>query len=278
MNENIFDDVSILIIGFDGYKDVWDHCISLLNQYWKERPKTYLATSELAPDYENVEIIPAGPNSEWSRKVQAALKKIDTPYVILLLEDFFISDYVNNDLIKNAIELVEKDGIKFYQLLVQLIKQSWEKGTPYKGNKHIHIIPRDKKYGINLQAAIWKTDFLREKVGTENYNAWLFEIKQLETENYNVDKIEYLIDDRNILNITHAVVQSKYLRGAVKHMNKLGHYIDLRERPLLSRSEDFKYNFKLFMYSVTPKCLVKPAKAIGKLMKVDFVTDRLSNK
>lgn len=278
MNKNIFDDVSILIIGFDGYKDVWDHCISLLNQYWKERPKTYLATSELAPDYNDVEIIPAGSGSEWSRKVQVALKEIDTPYVILLLEDFFISDYVNNDLVKEALELVQEDDIKFYQVLVQLLKQSWEKGAPYKENKHIHIVPRDKKYGINLQAAIWKTDFLREKVGTENYNAWLFEMNQLKTENYNVDKVEYLIDDRNILNITHAVVQSKYLRGAVKYMEKLGHHIDLSERPLLSKTENFKYNLKLFMYSATPKCLVKPAKAIGKLMKVDFVTDRLSKK
>lgn len=278
MNKNIFDDVSILIIGFDGYKDVWNHCISLLNRYWKERPKTYLATSELTPDYTNVEIIPAGRGAEWSRKVQVALKEIDTSYVILLLEDFFISDYINNDLIKDALELVEEDDIKFYQLLVQLLKQSWEKGMPYKGNKHIHIVPRDKKYGINLQAAIWKTDFLRERVGTENYNAWLFEMNQLKTENYNVAKVEYLIDDRNILNITHAVVQGKYLRGAVKHMEKLGHHIDLTERPLLSKVENFKYNLKLFMYSVTPKCLVKPAKAIGKLIKVDFVTDRLSKK
>ena len=31
-----------------------------------------------------------------------------------------------------------------------------------------------------------------------------------------------------------------------------------------------------YMYEITPQWLVKPAKQIGKLMKVDFVTDRIA--
>lgn len=274
--KNLYDDVSILVVGFDGYIDVWNHFFALMNKYWADRPQTYLATSELTPVYENVHVIPTGKNTEWSKRTAIALEQIKTPYVILMLEDFFISDYVDNDVVKSCIEMVEQDNIKFYQILVQLLKQTWEKGKPYKGNKHIHVIPTDKKYGVNLQAAIWQTQYLKEKIGNENYNAWQFEMNQLNAEKYNENKIEYLIDDRNILKITHAVVQSKYLRGAIKKMNKIGHTIDTSEREALSKKEDFKYNLKLFMYSATPKCLVKPAKAIGRLLKVDFVTDRLS--
>ena len=273
---NLYDDVSILVVGFDGYVDVWNHFFELMNKYWPNRPRTYLATSEAKPEYEGVEVVTAGPNTEWSLRARAGLEKITTPYVILMLEDFFITDYVDDMLVKECLELVERDNILFYQILVQLIKQTWEKGKPYKGNKRIHIIPSDKKYGVNLQAAIWNTDFLKEKIGNENYNAWLFEMNQLDSERYNQEKIEYLIDDRNILNITHTVVQSKYLRGAVKKFEKQGHHIDLNERPMLSKKDDFKYNLKLFMYSATPKWLVGPAKTIGRLMKVDFVTDRLS--
>lgn len=273
---NLYDDVSILVVGFDGYVDVWNHFFELMNQYWPNRPKTYLATSEEKPEYEGVEVVTAGPNTEWSLRARAGLEKITTPYVILMLEDFFITDYVDDALVKECLELVEQDNILFYQILVQLIKQTWEKGKPYKGDKRIHIIPSDKKYGINLQAAIWNTDFLREKIGTENYNAWLFEMKQLDSKRYNQEKIEYLIDDRNILNITHTVVQSKYLRGAVKKIERQGHHIDLSERPMLSKKDNFKYNLKLFMYSATPKWLVGPAKSIGRVMKVDFVTDRIA--
>ena len=276
MLNDIYNDVSVLVVGYDGYIDVWNHFFDLMNKYWPDRPKTYLATSELVPIYDNVEVVPAGKNTEWSKRAMAALNKINTPYTILMLEDFFISDYVDNKKVKSCLDLVKKDDIKFYQILVQLVKQTWEKGKAYKGDRHIHVIPKDKKYGINLQAAIWQTQFLKEKIGTENYNAWQFEMNQLGNEIYNEKKIEYLIDDRNILNITHTIVQSKYLRGAVRKMEKIGHPIDLNEREVLGKKDDFKYNLKLFMYSVTPKMLVKQAKAIGKLMKIDFVTDRLS--
>ena len=113
-------------------------------------------------------------------------------------------------------------------------------------------------------------------VGTGNYNAWEFEVNQLGREDYNENKIEYLIDLRNVLKITHAIVQSQYLRGAKRKLRKLGINILEAERKQMSRSDDFKYQFKLFMYSITPKFLVKPAKAVGRLLKVDFVTDRIN--
>ena len=248
--KHFLDDLTVLIVGFDGYVDVWNHDIELMNKFWRERPRTILANSELNPHYENVEVINTGPNSEWSKKVQFALDKINTPYVMLLLEDFFITDYVDNDRLESVMKLIKEDGIKFYQISVQLIKQNWEKGRPYKNNKDIIIIPSDKKYGINLQAAIWEKKFLLNTVGTGNYNAWEFEVNQLGADNYNRERVEFLIDRRNVLNITHTVVQSKYLRSAKKKLAKMGIKIPEEERKQLSKSDDFKYTLKLLMYSV----------------------------
>lgn len=269
-------DLSALIVGFDGYKDVWDIDVHLLNKYWSNRPKTYLATSVLKPDYDNVEIIAAGEGSEWSKKAYTALKAIKTKYVLLLLEDFFISSPVDNTIVLDSLQLIKNSDIKFYQVLVQLVKSSWEKGAPFQGNKHIKIIPQNKKYPLNLQAAIWDREFLIKTIGEGNYNAWQFEIKQISIDRINVDKIEYLIDDRNILNIEHTIVQSKYLRGPLKRLKKQEPQIDFSGREILSAKEDFKYWFKVLMYSLTPKFLVKPFKKVGRWLNVDFVTDRVT--
>lgn len=271
----MFDDVSLIFVGYDGYVDVWNHCFNLLNEYWKERPKTYLASSVIRPEYKNVEVVAAGEDTEWSLRAKAVLDKVTTPYVILMLEDFFVSDYVDNEMIRDIIELIKENEIKFYQLNVQLIKQSWEKGKVFKGNRRIKIVPKDKKYGVNLQAAVWETEFLKKMIGNENYNAWKFEMNQLDVSSYNENRIEYLIDTRNPLNIIHTIVQSKYLRGALRKLRKKGYYIDSSEREVLSKKENFKYVFKLLMYSITPKWLVKPFKGIGRLLKIDFVTDRI---
>lgn len=273
---NNIKDISILVVGFDGYIDVWNHCFDLMNKYWQDRPLTYLATSVLTPEFEGVTVIPAGPNSEWSKRAYTALQKIETPYVLLMLEDFFITDYVDNKVFSDTFELIQKNDIKFYQVLVQLLNQNHVRGIPFNNQRLVRQIPHDKKYALNLQAAIWDRKFLMDVIGPENYNAWLFEISQLHPADINKDKVQYLIDGRNILNIEHTIVQSKYLRKAIKNLRKIGCDIDPNEREVLSFKDDFKYNLKLFMYEFTPSFLVKPFKQIGKLMGIDFVTDRIN--
>lgn len=276
-NNSDFVDLSILIVGFDGYKDVWDNFIFLLNKNWPNRPITYLATSELTPKYENVIVVPAGKESEWSKRAQTALQKIDTKYTLLLLEDFFVAKRVDNHKIKDIMSLIRQNDIKFYQILVQLFRQRWAKGKHFNGNKNLHIIPQGKKYPINLQAAIWETDYLRKCIGAGNYNAWKFEIDHINDSDYNEDKIDAIIDASNPLNIIHGIVQSKYLRGAVRKLKRAG----IEEKDLFSnRSQlDFinnlRYQTKLIAYSLIPKRYEQVFKRIGKLLGVDFVTDRV---
>lgn len=267
-------DLSILIIGYDGYIDVWENFVYFINKYWSHRPMTYLATSELQPDFPNIKVIPSGKNSEWSKKAQTALKEIKTKYVLLLLEDFFITDEVDNEKISEILEFIKENDVKFYQLTTQYISKIFVEGKPLKDNKHIHIIPKDKKYGINLQAAIWETDFLRNTIGDGNYNAWTFECNNLSLNHYDESKTQYLIDDRNILNILHAVLQSKYLPYAVKRCKELGHPLNVEQRPILSKLENAKYSLKLLAYSLTPKKLVKPIKKLARHLNFNFVTDK----
>lgn len=275
-----FKDISILVVGYDGYKDVWDHFFTLLNKNWANRPTTYLASSEIIPHYENVIVTPAGKDSEWSKRALAGLSRIHTPYTLLLLEDFFISKPVDNKSFDYILTLIKQHKIKFYQVCVQLYKQKWAKGKSFNGYKHLHIIPSGKKYPINLQAAIWETDYLRDCIGTGNYNAWQFEINHINDKNYNLEKVDSLIDESNPLNIIHGIVQSKYLRGALKQLKKAGYEIncDNSVRSTLSFKDNFNYNLKLIMYSFTPKFLEKTFKKVGRMMKIDFVTDRINNK
>lgn len=275
MCEQCFDNVSVLVIGFDGYKDVWNHCFKLMNKYWPYRPNTYLVTSILKPDYEKVTVIAAGPDSEWSKKAMTALKSITSKYVLLLLEDFFISDNVDNEVFNDTIESIKKYNIKFYQLSTQLFDNFKENGLAYKNNRDIVVIPSNKRYPINLQAAIWERVFLMDCIGEGNYNAWEFEVKHMQISNVNTDNTQFLIDNRNILKIIHAVVQSKYLPGALSKLRQRGYEISLNERNVLSKKENFKYQLKLLVYTILPECIRKYFKKLGQLLGFVFVTDKV---
>lgn len=275
MSEYLNEKLTVLIIGFDGYVDVWRHSADLLNRFWKNRPRTILANSELRPNYQNIEIVNAGKDAEWSKKAIEALKVIDTEYVLLMLEDFFISAEIENETIANTLRFMDTENIDYCQVLVQAFNQSWVQAKSYKGNKHILAIDSNKKYPINLQAAIWRKSYLQEALGEGNYNAWTFEMNHM-YDIVNTDRISCVIDDTNMLHIIHGIVQSKYLRNAKRKLKKLGCNISDDERATLSFKDDFKYNFKLLMYSIVPSGMQNGAKKIGKLFKIDFVTDRLS--
>ena len=117
-------------------------------------------------------------------------------------------------------------------------------------------------------------------VGSDNYNAWIFELNQVRNKTHLRSDIVALGDDRNILEITHTVVQSKYLRKSIKVFEKQGYHIDTGTRPVMTFSENLKYDMKCKVSELSPKCLRPTLKKIGKLMNVDFVSDRMekSNK
>lgn len=267
------DELTIVVIGYDGYSDVWNHFFHLLNQFWPTRPKTMLITNALMPEYENVTVIPAGQNAEWSRKAQLAIRTVDTEYILLLLEDFFICENVNNDELAELVQIQKTNDVKFLQLARQLQKSRRGMGKRYKEYRHLHEIPINREYRLNLQAAIWEKDYLKMIVGDGNYNAWSFELKTMKSRHNEL----CLYDDRNLLNITHAVVQSKYLPNAVKRIKAIGESFDPQEREIMDFRTNFKYKAKLIISSITPRPLVKIAKWIGRtLLGYSFVSDTYS--
>lgn len=274
MNAINYDNISLLIIGYDPYKDVWDHYFELLNKYWPDRPQTFLASNILMPNYENVTVIPCGEDAEWSKKVYTAIDAIPTDYVVLLLEDFFTTRPVNGDNFEDLVRIIEKNNVDFCKLL----NQTKIKGKSYDGKPYLHILDENSDYGISLQPAIWKKNFLKDLVGSDNYNAWIFELNQVRNKTHLRSDVVALGDDRNILEITHTVVQCKYLRKSIKVFEKQGYHIDTGTRPVMTFSENLKYDLKCRVSELSPKCLRPILKKIGKLMNVDFVSDRMEKR
>lgn len=265
--------VALLIVGYDPYKDVWDDYFYLLNKYWKNRPATYLVCNELNPQYEGVKVINAGKDAEWSRKVQIALKTIKEKYIVLLLEDFFTTREVNSSKLNKLVRFLYHHNIDYCKLL----SQSKIVGDSFKGKRFLHIIPKDSSYGISLQPSIWERNFLLELVGSENYNAWIFEFNQNKNKQHNINRINCLADDRNILEITHCVVQSHYLNTAIRVFKKQGFYINAKHIKPMRKSDEVKYYLKRVCAEWLKGRLRTPAKKIGRLLKIDFVSDRELN-
>ena len=154
--------LTIIFIGYDGYSDLWEDCVSLFKRYCPDCPyRVLFVTNEKNMAWDGVETICAGKDAEWSKKVQIGLKYTSTPYVCLLLEDFFLSSKIETKQIESLITFIKDNNVDYLKL-ADLNKAIKDFNPSLKTNRSIHRIRRCNDYGICLQASIWNRVFLEK--------------------------------------------------------------------------------------------------------------------
>ena len=91
-------DYSILVLSCDKYEPCWTPFFKLLDKYWESHPSVYLVTESKKCEYcktINVD------SDIWSQRFLGALREIESDYVLVMLDDFFIRDYVDVDRISD---------------------------------------------------------------------------------------------------------------------------------------------------------------------------------
>lgn len=272
-------EMTILFIGFDGYSDMWDDCVRLFKKFWPDCPyRTIFINNEKEVSWDGVEVLHAGKDAEWSRKVQLGLRSTETPYVCLLLEDFLIGEKIDTKNIDKTVKFIIKENIRYFKL-TNMSRAVKNRDPNYKNIKYLHIIPESDEYGVSLQAAIWDKKFLEEKVGNDNYNAWTFEFDRVLEAEGKPDTANpgCIFDDRNILNLKHGVVQSKYIPGTVRYFKMIGEPLNI-EREILTYFQYYRIQFVSLCKYLMPKSLRKPIKSILEKCGMKFVSTTRKNK
>ena len=265
--------MTIVFIGFDGYSDLWSDLFSLFNHFWPDCPyKVLFVNNVIEVDYDNVQTLHAGADAEWSRKVQIALKNADSPYVCLLLEDFFIGSTIDTKLIEKTIQFINDEKIKYYKL-ANMSRAVKNRDACYKAREFLHVIPESDEYGISLQPAVWEKNFLSAKLGSGNYNAWKFEFDRVKEADEKSNRVNpgCVFDDRNILKLQHGVIQSMYLPGTIRYFKTKGIELNVK-RKVMSWPNYFKLRLISKGKHSLPRFLRSPIKKMLEKCGMKFVS------
>lgn len=235
--------LSIVVVSYDGYSDLWNDFFKLKKQNWPDCPfNTYLVNNCKSFNDKGVKVINCGKNAQWSDRARYALEKIDTPYVCMMVEDFFISGRIDNAEVQNALDIIERNKLRFYKI------QTMSKiATPqYESISFLHTIPSNLKYGISLTTAIWERRYLLDLIGKKSYNPWRFEIARVEEAIHSPIPAQCLgvFDERDIFHICHMVVQGKFIPSALKEMERKGYMVDTTHREVLKGIQYLRYKMK----------------------------------
>ena len=173
MNKNC----SVIVNTCDKYEDAWFPFFELVKKYWKGCQYIFYLNTEskqYTHDGLNVTVINENRascyNASWGVRMKNCLKQIESKYVILLLEDFFLQDNVDQAELDSCIQMMENDE----NIKAIYFKQIDGYSTVYPKDQQYFIMSGKKRYILNLQAGLWRTEDLYALID-DNDTPWSFE-------------------------------------------------------------------------------------------------------
>ncbi len=169
-------DITILVNSCDSYEDCWYPFFTLFEKYWENCPYDMVLNTETKSYFSsklNVRQFnsPKLKNMAYGGRMFYHLQKIKTPYVLLLLDDFFLRDYVDMPKIEQILSWMKKDkNIAVFSFAN--VKDPLN--IPSEGYVGFDRRPQYGEYKLNLQAALWDREKLI-RYTKKHEDPWAFE-------------------------------------------------------------------------------------------------------
>ena len=259
--------LSILISSCDKYSNLWNAHVLFQKRYWHGAPcKTYLVTdAETNRKLDGIEIIVANNEMDFSMRIQYALNYIDTPYVLLTLDDYFLIRPVCREKIDYLMEYAQKNSVDY------LLMYDRRKAKP-KEYQPIVPINLNEKYAVNLYPAIWNKEFLA-KTAKENLSPWMYEasLTHIAIEEH----AKCCFSPTGAFFILDVVRKGKVLHKARRYL--AANHIDIGDWPTISRWAEIKLAIMDYISWHAPRNLFILLKKAANRIGIKFYSEDWRN-
>jgi len=165
--------VTVLVTSCDDYSDLWLSFLRLFKRYWPDCPYEVLLVTQSpvasSEQYGFDRIIACGEGVRWGERMMTALRHIQTPYLLLLCDDYFLCDQVNTSKVERIVDLAEK-----YQAGVFRMTPTATTSPAFSESDGVFEFQKGRGYCIATQASIWDARFFKA-LADGCQNIWDFE-------------------------------------------------------------------------------------------------------
>lgn len=256
--------MTIVVVSCDAYLDIVEHYVKLFRLNWPNcKNRLLIGIEEKEVLGENVQSILCGRNSTWTERAIKAIKSTQSPYILLSVDDLYISKPVVEENIQKALDFIESEGVKYYRIPVFRFKN--KKEITHPTNVNVELISKRERYNVSIGTAIWDRNELLNVLGDGSKSAWDLENYFLDLANQSgpgyIDN--YVSDKRFLLNSLHMIKSGKWIPKSSKLLSKMGYKINYLERGYISFIDRIKLNrFYSWVSRKTPTKLRKFVKRI----------------
>ena len=156
----------IVVMSCDKNKDLWKPFYLCMEKYWKNHPEIIYSTETLKNPYYKT-ICRNYPINKWTKRVYDTVKDLPCKHILLMVDDIFIRENVDNDLI--------------YHLTSYLIHNVASINFEFSfDNKDIPLFNgvllrnRNGKFKLSCMCQMWQKRAILDLFNVE-YNPWDFE-------------------------------------------------------------------------------------------------------
>ena len=238
---------TVLVSSCDSYRDVEKPFVKLFRKYWPDCPFETVLVSETGSVEGFDRVVLAGVGKTWCETIDIALKQITTPYVILLMNDYFLCSPVNTPALLVRLE----DAQKFNAASLRL--NPMPPGRKLYAQSDLLEMPKNVAYCVTCQVSIWEHGFLSGLV-KRNKSAWEFERQG----SFMVadEKRPLLVTPTKEFPFLDAVHKGYWEKFGVKCLAENGIEFDFSKRSLPPFSVRLIEGIKAFIFAVVPNTLI----------------------
>lgn len=211
--------LDIVIMSCDSYSDCWQPFYKLYTKYFPNNYKTYIVTETKDCTYFDT----IKKQGAWTKRLREALQELNSEYVLLMLDDYFIHDKVDKNIIEKVLRLFDSNTATFnFELDYRPSKKYYENWNKQYNNQ---------VYLNSTQPSIHNRLKLIERLNTDQ-TPWEWELTQLDS------PYKFFINNKdNIINTGYnltrkpwGIVQGKWSRETKELFDKEGIKVDYEKR------------------------------------------------
>lgn len=227
--------VTLLVPSCDRYADLWAPFFALLRRHWPDCPFRVVVGSNHLPCAEaGAQALCIGDDVDWSRGVRAMVERVETPAVLVVLEDFLLRRRVDTAEVLARVDDFFRLDAAYLRMRpfpppdVRLARfpavGECEPGAPYRAS---------------MQAALWRKEDLLALL-RDGENPWEFEVYGARRS----DAFErgFYSAHTDVLDYYAAVTMGKWIPYGVALCRENGVAVDLAARPMMSPEEAMRRN------------------------------------
>ena len=233
--------VTVLVPSCDRYRDLWRPFVTLLRRHWPDCPYPVVVGSNHARcEEEGVTALPIGDDITWTKSTRAMVEQIDSPVILMLLDDFFFRSRVDTARVEGLV----RDFDRLDGAYLRLVPNP-PPDVPLARFPAVGEVAPGAPYRASLQAALWRKEDLLAILRDEE-NPWQMEVLGSRRSD-GMARGFYAVWEP-ALDYYAGVVSGRWELYGLAVVREQGVPVDLAARPALTPAENFSRSARAFAW------------------------------